>query len=52
MGGKPCELTFTLQAERITQTLTRLVVELTSEGRPTAMLVPITLWNGNLAPSS
>ena len=33
-------------------TLTRLVVELTSEGRPTMMLVPITLWNGNLTLTS
>ena len=50
MGGKSYELTFTLQAERVSETLTRLVVELTSEGRPTVMLAPITLWNGNLAP--
>ncbi len=44
----PRVVAFTLSAERIDVPLARFVVELTSEGRPTAMLVPITLLNGDL----
>lgn len=45
----PLKLTYMLQAERVTQTMNRAVLEITIEGRPTVMLVPITLLNGNLA---
>ena len=42
---------FSLRAEKIDRTLNRCVVELTSEGRPMVMLVPIALLNGNLLPA-
>jgi ADP-ribosylglycohydrolase len=48
--GQAQELVFTVQTERVEQPMSRLVVELTSDGRPTVMLVPITLLNGNLYP--
>lgn len=48
-GPPPC-LEFTLTAERVTRALSRCVLELTIEGRPTVMLVPITLMNGDVAP--
>ena len=48
----PRVIAFTLLAERVDVPLARLVVELTSEGRPTAMLVPITLLNGDLLPAA
>jgi len=49
--GKPLLLEFSLQAETVTKSMNRFVVELTIEGRPTVMLVPITLMNGNLEPA-
>jgi ADP-ribosylglycohydrolase len=42
------QVDFTLQCERVEGALVRLAVELTCPGRPTAMLVPVTLLNGNL----
>lgn len=47
---KTATLEFTLQAPDIKKTLNRAVVELTTDGRPTVMLVPITLMNGNVMP--
>jgi hypothetical protein len=46
--GPPLELTYTVQTDRVTQTMNRAVLEITMEGRPTVMLVPVTLLNGNL----
>jgi ADP-ribosylglycohydrolase len=45
--GTPLELEFQLVAERLTRTMNRAVLEITIEGRPTVMLVPIHLLNGN-----
>ncbi|MFH1022285.1 MAG: ADP-ribosylglycohydrolase family protein [Planctomycetota bacterium] len=45
--GEPVTVEFTVQAEKVTRTMNRCVVEMTIEGRPTVMLVPITLMNGN-----
>ncbi len=46
--GKPLEVRYSFTAERVTRATNRAVVEITIAGRPTAMLVPITLLNGNL----
>ena len=46
--GKPLALNYTFTAERLTRSTSRAVLEITMEGRPTVMLVPITLINGNL----
>jgi len=46
--GSPCTLSFDIRADCVTRTMNRCVLEITIEGRPTAMLVPITLLNGNL----
>jgi hypothetical protein len=48
--GKPLTLQFALQAESVERAMNRAVLELTIEGRPTVMLVPITLLNGNVRP--
>jgi ADP-ribosylglycohydrolase len=48
--GQPQVVELAFQADRITRAVNRLVVELTSEGRPTVMLVPIVLMSGNLWP--
>jgi hypothetical protein len=48
LGDNRLEYTFT--APRITRTTNRAVLEITIEGRPTVMLVPITLVNGNMIP--
>ncbi|MFO8007689.1 MAG: ADP-ribosylglycohydrolase family protein, partial [Candidatus Brocadiia bacterium] len=40
-------LEFALRTDEVRQALTRFVVELTIEGRPTVMLVPVMLLNGN-----
>ena len=37
-----------VRCDRVARSMTRAVVELTAEGRPTVMLVPVTLQNGNL----
>lgn len=46
--GPYVEVRFALCAERISGDLVRFAVELTVPGRPTVMLVPVTLVNGNL----
>lgn len=46
--GGPVRTAFCLSSERVPQNVNRLVVELTIDGRPTVMLVPIVLMNGNL----
>jgi ADP-ribosylglycohydrolase len=46
--GEPVTAEFTLEPGQIRQTMNRCVLEITSEGRPTVMLVPITLLNGSL----
>lgn len=46
--GTPIEIDFTVSAERLDRALTRAVIEITAEGRPLAMLVPVTLINANL----
>lgn len=51
LGGGWHEVEFTLEAERVESAMSRLVVELTIDGRPTVMLVPVTLLNGNLCAS-
>jgi hypothetical protein len=43
---------FTIEAENVGAYANRCVVELTITGRPTAMLVPIVLINGNVSPSA
>ncbi|MGQ9662652.1 MAG: ADP-ribosylglycohydrolase family protein, partial [Kiritimatiellia bacterium] len=47
----PVTLEFRLIPATVTRPLSRAVLELTCEGRPTVMLVPITLLNGNLLPT-
>jgi ADP-ribosylglycohydrolase len=46
--GAPLEVAFTLEADAVRAPMNRAVVELTIAGRPTAMLVPVTLLNGSL----
>jgi len=46
--GAPLALEYVLTADRVTRSLSRAVLEITIEGRPTVMLVPIMLLNGNL----
>jgi len=46
--GKPLSVILTITTETIRDPLTRLVVEITLAGRPTVMLVPISLMNGNM----
>jgi hypothetical protein len=43
---------FTIEADKLEAYANRCVVELTITGRPTAMLVPVVLVNGNVSPSS
>jgi len=47
--GDPVVLEYELTCDQVTRTMNRAVFEITSEGRPTVMLVPITLLNGNVA---
>ncbi len=51
-GDPPQVVEFSLEAEKVESFMNRLVVELTIDGRPTVMLVPVTLLNGNLVPAS
>lgn len=46
--AKPLSLNYSFMAERLTRATNRAALEITIEGRPTVMLVPITLINGNL----
>ena len=48
----PVEVDFAFSAERVTRATNRCVLELTIEGRPTIMLVPLVLQNGNTEPQS
>lgn len=48
--GQPLPLNYTFTAERLATSTNRAALEITIEGRPTAMLVPVTLLNGNLMP--
>jgi ADP-ribosylglycohydrolase len=45
------ELSFTLQTPRVDRPITRLAVELTLEGQPTTMLVPVTLVKSSAVPA-
>ena len=49
LGHQPT-VEFQVEAERVDRPMNRLVVEITIDGRPTVMLVPITLLNGNIEP--
>ena len=44
----PVQLQYTFTAERVARATNRAALEITIEGRPTVMLVPIALLNGNL----
>jgi len=46
--AKPLALHYNFTVERLSRATNRAVLEITIEGRPTVMLVPITLINGNL----
>jgi ADP-ribosylglycohydrolase len=46
----PVVLDYGFTAERVVQTTNRAALEITIAGRPTVMLVPVTLLNGNLIP--
>jgi len=46
--GDPIELEYQVCAPHVTQSINRAVVEITSPGRPTVMLLPIVFQNGNL----
>ncbi len=48
--GAPATLEFGLTTETVTQPMNRFALELTADGRPFVMLVPITLVNGDLQP--
>jgi hypothetical protein len=45
--GQSVTVEFMLTSNTITKAMNRCVLEITSEGRPTVMLTPITLMNGN-----
>ena len=47
LSPKPAVLEFHIEAGVVDQPMNRLAVEITSDGRPTVMLVPVTLINGN-----
>ena len=47
LNPKPAVLEFHVEAGAVDQPMHRLAVEITSDGRPTVMLVPVTLMNGN-----
>lgn len=49
-SSKPLVLTFIFTADRLTKSTNRAVLEITIEGRPTLMHIPLTLLNGNLMP--
>ena len=48
LWGKPVEFEIELSTERVCRSMNRAVLEITIEGRPTVMLVPITLLNGSM----
>jgi hypothetical protein len=49
-SSKPVVLQYTFTADRVTRSTNRAVLEITMEGRPTVMHVPLALLNGNLMP--
>ena len=51
LGDGP-ECRFTVRADRVCRAVNRCVLELSIEGRPTVMLVPVVLQNGNTAPAA
>ncbi len=48
LGGKPICIDFELSSGKLDRTMNRAALEITIEGRPTVMLVPITLLNGSV----
>lgn len=48
--GGPATIEFSLTAATLAAGINRAVLELTAEGRPTTMLVPLALINGDLLP--
>ncbi len=50
LGHSPfVEIPFDLSSEKVSADVVRFAIELSAPGRPTVMLVPVTLVNGNLA---
>lgn len=47
LGGKPLSLDFEFSAGKLTRPMNRAALEITLEGRPTIMLVPVTFLNGS-----
>jgi len=45
--SNPAVTTFTIQTDRLESQVTRLAIEITRDGHPGTMLVPVTLLNGN-----
>ncbi len=45
----PQELTFEFTAYEVTRSLSRAVLEVSAEGRPTVMLIPLQFVNGNMS---
>ena len=50
LTGSTVALDYQIVADRVTRSTTRAVLEITIEGRPTVMLVPVMLLNGNVTP--
>ncbi|MEI6972907.1 MAG: hypothetical protein WCL44_15495, partial [bacterium] len=48
LGGKPLNIDFEFSAGKLSKSMNRAVLEITIEGRPTTMLVPVTLLNGSV----
>jgi ADP-ribosylglycohydrolase len=48
VADNPRELSFSLQIPQVEGSLVRLALEMTIEARPTSMMIPITLVNGNM----
>ena len=48
--SEPVKVAFTFMADRLTRSTNRAVLEITMEGRPSVLHIPITLLNGNLLP--
>ena len=51
-SNNPVVAAFTVQTDRVESQAVRLAVEITIDGRPGVMLVPVVLLNGNLQPQS
>ena len=50
--SNPIVAAFVLQTDRVESQIMRLAVEITIDGRPGVMLVPVVLLNGNLKPET